>query len=254
LTEISGIPMTAVTRTCIGTAGESVPLVADWLREAFAARVAGERESVGDVEIALDAAFPGQPGVLVLAGTGSNVAGRTPSGALTSAGGWGPVLGDEGSGYRIGFDALGAMFLAHDEGRSTLLTDAVLELWRMSSLDQLVEFANRTPTPDLAQLTEPVLRCAERGDAVALEVLNRQGEQLAHLVRLVVHRLRAASGDPAWLPPIAFAGSIMERVAPVRRALEASVRGEFPAIRMLEGVVDPLCGALWRARRGSVSS
>jgi N-acetylglucosamine kinase-like BadF-type ATPase len=88
----AGVPMNAITRTCIGTAGESVPLVADWLCEAFAQRVAGELILVGDVEIALDAAFPGMPGVLVLAGTGSNVAGRGNDGKISTTGGWRPGL------------------------------------------------------------------------------------------------------------------------------------------------------------------
>src|SRR5580704_17460876 len=85
LAALGGISFRNITRTCIGTAGESVPLVADWLRNAFAARVSGDLLLLGDVEIALDAAFPGQPGILVLAGTGSNVAGRAPSGTITTA-------------------------------------------------------------------------------------------------------------------------------------------------------------------------
>src|SRR6185312_2101972 len=60
----SGISMSAVSRTCVGTAGDSVPLVVDWLREAIGARVGGELLLLGDVEIALDAAFPGASGVL----------------------------------------------------------------------------------------------------------------------------------------------------------------------------------------------
>lgn len=82
LAAMSGIPMSAIDRTCIGTAGETVRLVTDWLRAAFGARVAGELILLGDVEIALDAAFFGQPGVLVLAGTGSNVAGRDINGTV----------------------------------------------------------------------------------------------------------------------------------------------------------------------------
>ena len=66
LTAASGVSMSAVNRTCIGTAGETVPLVADWLRSALARRVAGSLLLLGDVEIALDAAFKGGPGILVL--------------------------------------------------------------------------------------------------------------------------------------------------------------------------------------------
>src|ERR1019366_10072441 len=109
LSAFSGSAMSQITRTCIGTAGESVPLVETWLRESFAERVAGELILLGDVEIALDAAFPGSPGVVVIAGTGSNVAGRSALGKLTSAGGWGPALADQGSGHKIGVEALRAL-------------------------------------------------------------------------------------------------------------------------------------------------
>ena len=250
LTAHTDITMQAIARTCIGTAGNTVPLVTDWLRESFTGRVSGELIVLGDVEIALDAAFPGGPGVLVLAGTGSNVAGRTHDGRLTSAGGWGPVLADQGSGHRIGHQALRAAFLAIDEGCSTQLLDAVLKHWNLASLDLLIEYANSQPGPDLSQLTELVGRAAAAGDEVAAAVLKQEGEDLAVLVRLVIRRLLSGA-DPTDLPDIAFAGSIMEKVKPVRDALVASVRQEFPGIRARDGVIDPVAGALWRARTGA---
>ncbi len=250
LTALSGVPVSAIARTCIGTAGETVPLVTDFLRKAFAAKAGGELLLLGDVEIALDAAFPGEPGVLVLAGTGSNVAGRDSSGAMTGAGGWGPALADQGSGHRIGHEALRAAFRALDEGQGTSLLPAVLEFWELTSIDGIVAFANRIPSPDFSRLTPLVLQCAEAGDAVASNVLRQEGKDLAHLACLVIRRLRLTSNDPTWVPPIAFAGSIMERIMPVRQALVAAVEREFPGVRTIDGVVDPIQGALWRARRG----
>ena len=253
LTQRTGIPMASITRTCVGTAGESVLLVTDWLREAITARVGGELLILGDVEIALEAAFPGQAGVLVLAGTGSNVVGRSQNGRLISAGGWGPVLADQGSGHMIGVDALRAIFLTKDEEKETRLLAAVMDFWQLSSLEHLVEYANSQPTPDFSTLTSIVLQCAEAGDEIALAVLRGQGEQLGYLVRLVIRRLRQTSMDD-WTPPIAFAGSILENVPPVREALMLAVQNEFPAAQPPEkGVVDPIDGALWRARTGSFS-
>jgi glucosamine kinase len=253
LTAKTGISMQSITRTCIGTAGISVPLVINWLRQAFASRVSGELILIGDVEIALDAAFHGGAGVLVLAGTGSNVAGRTQDEWLTTAGGWGPVLSDQGSGHRIGYEALRAGFLAIDESRPTGLIDAMLQHWQLASIDLLVEYANSLPSPDFSRLTELVVRLAEAGDEVASEVLQKEGEELAFLTRLIIRRIQSAtiSGASIHLPEIAFAGSIMEKVRPVRDALVASVKQEFPAIKTLDGVIDPVTGALWRARSGS---
>ncbi len=257
LAAASGLPTSAITGTCVGTAGETVPLVTDWLRAAFAARVPGPLLILGDVEIALDAAFPGQPGVVAIAGTGSNVAGRTHAGEVTTAGGWGPALADQGSGHRIGHEALRRAFLAidesgiaHDEADGdqapTLLLPAILDFWDLESLGHLVEHANSNP--DFSQLTNLVVACAQAGDTVAQGVLRREGEDLAYLVRLVISRLQSAAPDNSWLPPLAFTGSILEKVAPVREALTSTLQSSFPGHQVLPGVIDPIAGALYRAR------
>jgi glucosamine kinase len=171
-----------------------------------------------------------------------------PDGTLVTAGGWGPELADQGSGHKIGREGLRAALLARDEQLPTLLLDAVLKFWHLASLDLLIEYANSRPAPDFSRLTEVVLRCANQGDVVAAEVLRREGQDLGWLVRAVLHRIHAASPADAALPALAFTGSIMEKVRPVRDALIASVRSEFPTIQTLDGVIDPIAGALWRAR------
>jgi glucosamine kinase len=248
LTALSGVSMKSITRTCIGTAGERVPLVADWLRAAMAIRVSGDLLLLGDVEIALDAAFPAEAGVLVLAGTGSNVAGRTTQGELITAGGWGPALADQGSAQKIGLEGLRAAFLAKDEGRSTRLLDEVMEFWHLATLDLLIEHANRIPSPDFSRVAELVVRAAEMGDEVSAEVLCREGESLAYLVRIVMRQLRGRARNREWVPPIAFAGSVLEKVPPVRKALVTAVQREFGEVHILRTIVDPIMGAVWRAR------
>ena len=138
----TGIRMDQITRTCIGTSGNTVPLVTDWLRENFASRVSGSLRLAGDVEIALEAAFPAGRGVLVLSGTGSNVAGRGADGKILTAGGWGPMLADQGAGHWIGLEALRRGFLAIDEQRSTSLLELARDHWRLPRVEALIEFAN----------------------------------------------------------------------------------------------------------------
>jgi glucosamine kinase len=67
----------------------------------------------------------------------------------------------------------------------------------------------------------------------------------------VIRRLRLASNEPEWTPPIAFTGSILENVTLVRDALIAAIQREFPAAQAPGKVVDPIEGALWRARTGT---
>ena len=242
----AGIALSQVTRSGVGTAGEKVPMVADWLRAEFGARVGGELLVVGDVEIALDAAFPQECGVLALAGTGSNVVGRARDGVLSGAGGWGPRLADQGSGHRIGQQALRAALRALDEGRPSRLMDEVLQFWSLQSTAELISFVHGVAAPEFSRLMPLVLRCAEAGDRVAMEVLRAEGEELGHLVSVVMRRLYAK--DASFLPALAFAGSVLEHVAPVREALVARVAHEFAGVQVSPGIVDPVEGALWRAR------
>jgi len=250
LESISGVSVRDVTRSCVGAAGITVTLVTDWVRKVFAERVGGSLILVGDVEIALDGAFFGGPGVLVMAGTGSNVAGRTAAGELTTAGGWGPALSDQGSGARIGQQALRDTALAIDEQRETTLLPAILQLWDLNNFDELVGYANQIPPPDFTKLAPIVVSCAAAGDAVAQHVLQREAEELAHLARLVIDRLRRADTRADWLPDLAFTGSIMEHVAPVREGIVEVLRRDLPTLKVVPGMVDPILGALWRARHG----
>ena len=248
LTLKSGIPIDNVASTCVGAAGASVPLVADWIRNAFAARVPGPLCLVGDVDIALDAAFEDGPGIVAIAGTGSNVAGRLPVGEVHTAGGWGPALSDQASGHRVGLEGLRALFLAIDLGRPSLLLQAVLDRWRLPEIWALVEAANRLPAPDFSELAPVIVACARQGDPIALAVLNREAQEMANLIFALLSRLRQSASDTLWLPPIAFAGSMLEHVPLLRNDIVAALHRELPELQISDGVVDPLLGALWRAR------
>jgi len=245
----TGVAAESITRCCIGTAGETVPLVTNWLREAFARHVGGELLILGDVEIALDSAFFGKRGVLVLAGTGSNVAGRAATGEIFRAGGWGPALADQGSGHFIGLEALRRGFLAIDEQRETRVLDEAQRFWELGSRAELIEYANANPAPEYSRLTPLVVNLAEQGDSVARAVLEQGGVDLAYLAALVIERIRGIEGERAFsVPEVAVAGSILERVAAVRGALTAALRKRYPEIEVLEQPADPPAGALWAAR------
>jgi N-acetylglucosamine kinase-like BadF-type ATPase len=255
--EIStGVAMRSIARCCVGTSGDSVPLVTTWLRHAFTSSVGGELILMSDVEIALDACFHGRRGVLVLAGTGSNIAGRAATGKIVTAGGWGPNMADQGSGQFLGLEALRRGFLAIDEERETTLLDRARGHWKLSTLNALIEFANSNPAPNFTTFAPIVVAAAEEGDLVAQEVLAKAGQDLAYLASLVIARVRQmegklASGDTFVAPPVAVAGSIVSKVEPVRAALIESLRAHYPEIEILDAPADPVLGALWRARKGA---
>jgi N-acetylglucosamine kinase-like BadF-type ATPase len=250
----TGVAMRSVTRCCIGTSGDTVPLIAAWLRQSFSSSVGGELLLLNDVEIALDACFHGERGVLVLAGTGSNLAGRAATGKIVTAGGWGPNLADQGSGQFIGLESLRQGFLAIDREEATTLLDRARRHWKLASLNELIEFANTNPAPNFTTFAPFVVAAAEQGDSVAQQVLARAGQDLAYLAGLVIGRIRKLESESSGAftpPPVAVAGSILGKVAPVRAALTESLRSIYPEIEILDAPADPVRGALWRARKGA---
>jgi N-acetylglucosamine kinase-like BadF-type ATPase len=123
------------------------------------------------------------------------------------------------------------------------LLPRILELWELADLPALVERVHEQPGPDLPPLTPLVVECAAVGDEVAQEVLRAQGDALGAVVLRLLRRARLGNEVR-----VAFAGSIVEHVMPVREALIAAVHKEWPQAEFLSGVVDPVQGALWRAR------
>ena len=175
----SGVPLKKVSRTCVGMAGYSIRSVREWMQRMLEEAVGGEVVLCGDEEIALDAAFCGGPGILVIAGTGSIVVGRCGDGTKFTAGGWGPAIGDEGSGYWIGAEAVKAVFrsldMSHGGAAKTAMADAIRVAWGGDDLGAIVGVANSRPGPDFAALAPVVVRSAEEGDEVAQDVLVRAG-------------------------------------------------------------------------------
>ena len=251
----SKIPLNAIAATGVGLAGVSVTRIAEWVRQALHARVSGEVVLSGDEVIALDAAFFGGPGVLVMAGTGSNMIGRSSDGQWIHVGGWGPVVADEGSGGWIGRRAVRAAFDALDHGETALLLEAILKTWGLSDEGELIDFANQLPGPDFSKLAPLVVYCSEQGDRYARRVLQQAGEDLATYAVLTARRVQAiepaVQGKSAAYPEIAFTGSILRHIAPVREAMRDAIRRELPDARIQAEAVDSVQGALWRARQHS---
>jgi glucosamine kinase len=246
----AGVPGDSIACTCFGLAGSSSEEVRRWAEATLGELVTGEIIITGDEQIALDAAFRGGAGVLVIAGTGSHVTGRCANGTTVGAGGWGPVLGDEGSGTWIGLEAIRACLRAKDRGVETCLLHEIQEAWALEDLSSLVARANLRERPDFASLTRVVAECAEDGDALAEGVLERAGEELATQVSLVVSKMRAAGCSTEDALRVAFTGSVLGRIPRVLRAMDEHLRATWPEISVEANAVQPLEGALWRARRG----
>jgi len=244
----SGVDLQRVDVSCIGTAGLRLPQTREWMQGILSRHAGGKILILGDEETALDAAFPGQAGVLVIGGTGSNILGRTGGGETFTVGGWGPALADEGSGYWIGHQALRAALRAYDFQQPTMILESVMTFWSAATLGDIANIANEKPGPDFSQLSPVIVECAEAGDGVALDILQWGGRLLGECATHAVRRLRALEPD-APLPGIAFVGSVIENVAYIRESMIETIRRSLPTVEILPEAVDPIQGALWRARQ-----
>ena len=242
----AGVSLDNVTQTCIGLSGISIEAVREWAEREIGNLVGGSLLVAGDEEIALDSAFRGGPGILIVAGTGCIVVGRAADKVLYSVGGWGPALGDEGSGFWIGQEALRTGFWALDRGLATTLLTEIGEFWGTKSIGEIVEMANDRPGPDFPALVPVVTRCADAGDELAIALLERAGVELAEQVALVALKMKESGGTKKI--EAAYTGSVLEHIALVRSAMIATLKTSSPNVKVLEGAVDSLDGALWRAR------
>jgi glucosamine kinase len=233
-----------ITSTCVGIAGASDPVVRDWVQQTLSKLARGSISILGDNEIAHHAAFRGGAGVLVVSGTGSIAYGRTADGKTARAGGWGPIISDEGSGTWIGRGAVQHTMRAYDETRQTLLTAKILRAWNLSNHDDLVREGNRNPGPDFSTLFPLVVEAAVEGDAVAEEILTSAGVELARLAAMVAGKL--------WPPKTSVAvcgiGGVITHSEIVRGSFRKSLAELRPGAAYDDRRIDPIEGAVAMAR------
>jgi N-acetylmuramic acid 6-phosphate etherase len=202
------LPTQRVTAACLGLAGADRPWEQSLVRE-WAERVSlAERlELTSDGALLLATGTPDNWGLALVAGTGSIAVGRAADGRTARAGGWGHLLGDEGSGYRLTLAALQAVAQAADgRGPTTQLTQAFLTRWQLEKPSALIHTVYRgdCDRTALAALAPVVFEIAQAGDPVARRIVEDAAEQLAQAGAAVARQL-----DWRQPVPLALAGGCL---------------------------------------------
>jgi N-acetylglucosamine kinase len=235
-------PASPVAAVCAGVAGvartEDVAVV-----QAILDRILPGVPSVvvSDALVALEAGSPGAAAIVLISGTGSIAYGRDSQGRAARAGGWGYVLGDEGSGYWLGRNALRAVVRAADgRGRETVLTERVLAHYGVSTPQDLVRsIAGPGTKPSaIARLAATVGEAAEAGDAVARHLIDRGAEELAAAAASVARRL-VLPAAPLWL-----AGGTLLGVPALRDAVALELGRTVPGLKPMPMTIEPAVGAV----------
>jgi N-acetylglucosamine kinase-like BadF-type ATPase len=251
----AGITTAQVSRTCVGGSGAARPELAEFVRSALAELLTTPIDVVGDMQIALEAAFDTGPGVIVIAGTGSIAYGRDEQRITVRAGGWGFAIGDEGSAHWIGRTAVNAVLRAADPRAATPsnhapsgspLATVLLKAWGVRSLDDLARAANSIPPPDFARLF-PAVAASE--DELATHVLTSAGRELAAVAAVVIHHLFGK--DHSATVPVAMTGGVFRHAPLVRQVFYNELAAMKPRGEVNPDVVEPVEGALRMARRAA---
>ncbi len=163
-----------------------------------------------DAMVALAGAFGTGPGIIIISGTGAICFGKSKSGEIVRAGGWGYLLGDEGSGYFIGREAIIAALKDRDgRGEKTNLRSSLEKHFNLSSIDQIIPhiYQNRIDRVAIADLAPIVFEQAIKGDNIAEEIIRRTGKELGILAKAVAQQLDF-DGDEI---KVALIGSIFKQ-------------------------------------------
>jgi len=194
-----------------------------------------------DAEIALVGGVGRREGVVLICGTGSMAYGMNTSGRGARAGGWGPTLGDEGSGYSIGLCGLRAAVRSYDRRAApTILGERILAVLGLSRMEELVGWVReKGRVGEIAALAPVVGRCAREGDEVAQKILNQAGREVATLAGAVLKELGMA--DTAC--EIVLAGGTFRHQPLVVQALQEELARSSPLAHLIWPRHEPALGA-----------
>lgn len=201
-----------ITAVAAGIAGTVT--MPEWVRETIAVVLPDSAiHAATDFEIALVGAHGERRGILILAGTGSVAFGVNAAGEALQVGGWGYLLGDEGSGYLLGLHALqGVVRAADGRGQPTTLTGTILEALNLHAPADLIQWMyGTTRTRDVARLAPLVL--AAEDDLVAQRIIAECVSELVLMGQTIARRLQIEN------PAYAFAGGLLSEPNPVSLGL-----------------------------------
>ena len=239
------LPRQTVAGACFGLAGAGRAVEQE--RIAAWAKRTGLAESVvvtGDAQPVLAAASSDNVGIALICGTGSLAWGRNSAGEIARCGGWGYLLGDEGSAYWIAKAGLSAAMRSADgRGEPTVLLARFQEELRAASTDEMIEhvYSLRMTRERLAGLAPIVLEAAN-SDPTARQIIADAAGELANMVSLLAGQLSLA---PEYT--LALTGGVLLNEAVLRERLLARLQTQADAPRAVL-VEEPVRGAVALAR------
>ena len=186
--------------------------------------------------------FAGEIGqVALICGTGSFAYGRSVDGRIARAGGWGPVIGDQGSGYWLGVELLRSVSLVFDKQRQpSMLIDRALDFLRLSDPRELPQIAAKRGRSFIASLSKLVEAAAVDGDPLAIQLCHMAAGDLYRLVQSVASQLQFATAGFDLI----LSGGLLQNPSVVARMLDEALAEANVFPRAIHRSCDPILGAV----------
>lgn len=232
----------------IGAAGAGRKEDAEKLRKALAKKLKTEKcfvkslVVVGDNEIALKAAFPNSPGCILIAGTGSIIYGKDAINKIHRVGGFGRMIGDEGSGHSIGRKGLQAVS-KHLDGRNkkTKILELLDKKHKINSPEELIKKVYKENF-DIASVSELVLQAAAKKDKAAMQILDEESDELINHIKAVQKKMKTEEIK------ISFAGSLISNKNTYSNMLRRKIKSSLPSVKIAKPKYSPVGGAILIAK------
>ncbi len=253
----------AVTETLLVKAGSGFPVIrsiylaiagagriadADRMRDAFKELITKRGHplpviSIGsDAIAALEGAFSGRPGIILISGTGSILFAKDSSDRIHRVGGWGRFIGDEGSGYAIGHDCLSAIARQLDgRGKQTTMWHLLKEKRGIGTSQELISGVYQHEL-DIASFAPIVIEAAGLGDEIANEILSKSADALCEHVEAVLPQLDTTV-------PLVLSGSLLDPKNLFSQKVRLNLQTRFPHLKIQEPDHPPAVGAALLAFR-----
>ncbi|MDG5853302.1 N-acetylglucosamine kinase [Clostridium beijerinckii] len=231
----------------LGIAGSEVGDNAKIIKDTIKNELKTDCVLMNDAEIALKAMLMGNDGILAIAGTGS-IAFGVKNNSSVRCGGWGNLLGDEGSGYKIAIDAIKRMILEEENSLpKSELTTRIMKRLGAKSIGEVVTFVYSSTKDEIASLAEIVSILGEEGNKIAEEILVNEGVDLAKTVINVYRKLKFESCS------IALVGGVIRKAKILRKSFEKYLRENIVIEDIVDDEISPTIGAYYinKAKRES---
>jgi len=232
----------------IGAAGTGRKEDAEKLKSSLLKNFSGEGTKikslkvVSDAQITLQGAFPNEAGCILIAGTGSIIYGKDEKGNIYRAGGFGRLLGDEGSGFSIGRKGLQAAAKYFDgRGDETLIVRLIQEKYSINSADELITKVYKENF-DIASIAEVVIIAAKNEDQIANKILLEESEELIHHISTMMKKMGTIDLR------VSFAGSLILNNNYYSDMLHYKIKTSLPSVKIVDPKHSPIEGAIILAK------